>query len=375
MRPERKRPRVTYVIRQLGRGGSEKRLYEFLRYSYPDEVEPQVIAFEGGAYEAKMREIGVSVINLGAVGRQPITRLQAIISQLCSFRPDIVHGMDSGGFYGRAAAKWLQVPVILSGFNGSHLPNRIFCWIEYVLSHVTDCVISNSYAGKHYLINTVRVNPCHIRVIPNGFDFEAASAWEPHNLHRELGLDPTQPIVGQVARLVDVKNPSMFVEAAAKVHRHVPHAHFVIVGSGPLQPQIEALAAARGIGPHLTLLGERPDAANLIPSFTVGVLTSRTEGLPNTLLEYMFWARPCVVTDVGDCGRVVKHGETGFVVSPTDVGELTNRLVYLLNNSHEAARLGQSAREYLEQEFGLVRYCHTLLALYHEILGRRCQTH
>ena len=193
MRADRKRPRVIWVIRQLARGGSEKRLYESLRRLFPDKLEPQVITFEGGPYEAKIRELGVPVINLESLVRRRLKRLRTVISEVRSFRPDIVHGMDFGGFYGRVAAKFSGVPVILSGFNGSRLPNRIFCWIEYALLPITDYVISNSYAGEQYLINTVHVNPDRIRVIPNGFDFEVARGWEPHNLHQELGLNPAQP--------------------------------------------------------------------------------------------------------------------------------------------------------------------------------------
>ncbi len=372
MEAVRLRPRVTWVIRQLGFGGSEKRLYEFLRYLDPHKIDPQVITFEGGNYEDKIRELGVPVIKLSASG-QTLKRLKGVISEIRRFRPDIIHGMDSGGIYGRVAGRCLRVPVIMSGFNGSRLPNRTFCWIEYALAPMTDYLIANSHAGEQYLTDTVRANPERIRVIPNGFDFEAARCWKPHDLHQELGLDPTQPIVGQVARLMDVKDPFLFVEVAARVHRQVPEAHFVIVGAGPLRSKVERLIAARGIQSHLTLLGERRDAVNLISSFAVGVLTSRAEGLPNALLEYMFWARPSVVTEVGDCGRLLEQSKGGYIVPAGDANTLTQRIVGLLRNPVEAAMLGQSARSYLEKEFSLTRYCDSLLALYDAALEQHRQ--
>jgi glycosyltransferase involved in cell wall biosynthesis len=144
----------------------------------------------------------------------------------------------------------------------------------------------------------------------------------------------------------------------------VPEAHFVIIGAGPLQAKVESLIAARGIESHLTLIGERRDAVNLISSFAVGVLTSRAEGLPNALLEYMFWACPSVVTEVGDCGRLVKQSKGGYIVPTRDADTLAARIIGLLRDPVEAATLGQSARSYLEREFSLTRYCDSLLALY-----------
>src|SRR5262249_24162173 len=179
--------------------------------------------------------------------------------------------------------------------------------------------ISNSYAGQKYLVERVGVDPRRVRVMPNGFDFETARGWQPRSLHSELGLDPAQPVVGMVARLTKIKNPSLFFEAAAQVRRHLLHTHFVVIGDGPLKSELEALIAARGLERHATLFGERPDAVNLIPSFAAGVLTSQSEGLPNALLEYMFWGCPSVVTDVGDCSRLVAAGEGGVVGAPGDL--------------------------------------------------------
>src|SRR5262249_28199460 len=261
MRAVRLRPRVTWIIRDLGLGGSEKRLYQFLRYLNPHKVDPQVITFEGGAYEDKIRELGVPVIKLGAA-RQRLKRLAGVISEIRRFRPDIIHGMDLGGIYGRVAGRCLGVPVIMSGFNGSHLPNRVFCWLEYALLPITDYVIANSYAGERYLIHTVRANARKIRVIRNGFDHEAAHRWTSHNLHGELGLNPTQPIVGQVSRLVDVKNPFMFVEAAIRVRRQIPNAHFVIIGGGPVTYSADAPIVGHSSNGHLTLPRERPRHAH-----------------------------------------------------------------------------------------------------------------
>ena len=276
--------------------------------------------------------------------------------------------MDSGGFYARLAARFLGVPALVSGFNGSKVPNKVLSWMEYGLSHVTDYVISNSYAGQRCLVEDIGVNPEKVRVIQNGFDLDEARKWKPGDLHKDLGIEPTRPIVGLVARLMDVKNPLMFVEAAAIVRRDCPFAHFVAIGDGPLRSEVEARVKSLGLQQSLTLLGERSDAVNLIPRLAVGVLTSRSEGLPNALLEHMFWQRPVVVSNVGDCARIVKHGVTGYVYQPDDLRSLSNYISRLLNNREDASRMGQTARRQLETQYSLEGYCDRLFELYEAAL-------
>lgn len=336
----------------------------------PSRIDSQVLTLEGGHYESTICELGIPVVNLEQVAHRKISRFLTVALGIKRFRPHIVHGMDSGGFYARLAARVLRVPAVVSGFNGSSVPNSALSWAEYCLSYVTDYVISNSYAGERCLVEEIGVNPNRVRVIQNGFDFAAASQWQPCDLHRELGLRPEQPLVGLVARLMDVKNPLMFVEAAARVHQDFPSSHFVIIGDGPLRPKVEAQVKSRGLQGSITLLGERSDAVNLIPGLTVGVLTSRSEGLPNALLEYMFWGRPVVVTDVGDCARVVRHGETGYVYQRSDCEALRTHISTLLHNPHTAARFGEAGRRRLEMEYTLERYCDSLLELYEAALRR-----
>lgn len=276
--------------------------------------------------------------------------------------------MDFGGFYARLAARFLGVPALVSGFSGSMVEKNVLSWMEYALSHITDYVISNSYAGQRCLVEDIGVNPAKVRVIQNGFDFEEARKWEAGNLHRDLRIDPMRPVVGLVARLVDVKNPLMFVDAAAIVRRNCPFAHFVAIGDGPLRSEVEARVKSLGLQQSFTLLGERSDAVNLIPGLAVGVLTSQSEGLPNAILEHMFWQRPVVVSNVGDCARIVKHGVTGYVYEPGDLRSLSNYITRLLHNREDAAAMGRAARRQLETQYSIEGYCDRLFELYEAAL-------
>src|SRR5207302_9391465 len=70
-----------------------------------------------------------------------------------------------------------------------------------------------------------------------------------------------------------------------------------------------------GLKQRVVLTGERGDVASILATAHVGVLTSRSEGLPVALLEFMAARLPVVVTDAGDCGAVVRASGGGAVVA------------------------------------------------------------
>jgi glycosyltransferase involved in cell wall biosynthesis len=70
----------------------------------------------------------------------------------------------------------------------------------------------------------------------------------------------------------------------------------------------------------------------------------------------MYWRKPCVVTDVGDCGRVVEHGRTGLVVPPQDPDALAGALLDLLDDPQKALQMGRLGRTRLEDHYRIERY-------------------
>ena len=117
-------------------------------------------------------------------------------------------------------------------------------------------------------------------------------------------------------------------------------------------------------GKAFLLLPKRPDAPWVCRDLDIGVLSSRQEGLPNVLLEYMWWGKPCVTTDVGDCSRVVRDQVTGFVVPPKDPEAMARALWTLLDKPEKAAEMGIQGHRRVEEEFGIDKYVQEMAGLY-----------
>ena len=116
----------------------------------------------------------------------------------------------------------------------------------------------------------------------------------------------------------------------AHVTKQVPAAHLLLVGkcndAACLQAIVERISIL-GLQKHISILGEREDVSNLLPSCDIGVLSSSSEGLPMSLLEYGAAGLPSVATEVGQCSDVLDHGEAGILVKPGAPGKLAQALI------------------------------------------------
>jgi glycosyltransferase involved in cell wall biosynthesis len=110
-----------------------------------------------------------------------------------------------------------------------------------------------------------------------------------------------------------------------------------------------------GVEDRFTLLGEREEAWTLLAGFDLFVLTSRSEGSPNTLMEAMAAGLPCVCTDVGGCPELVAHGVTGYLVAPGDAQALADRIVELAGDEALRSSMGRAGRERIAGGYSVER--------------------
>jgi glycosyltransferase involved in cell wall biosynthesis len=106
-------------------------------------------------------------------------------------------------------------------------------------------------------------------------------------------------------------------------------------------------------GDHVQFLGRHKDVEKITSSFSIGVLATFTEGISNSIMEYMVMAKPVVATDCGGSRELVLEGKTGFLVPPQDPVALADRIAYLLDNPDEARRMGQAGKKHIEEHFSL----------------------
>jgi len=119
----------------------------------------------------------------------------------------------------------------------------------------------------------------------------------------------------------------------------------------------------------IELPGSVEDTATLLSCADCGVLSSISEGLPVSLLEYGMAGLPVVVTDVGHCAEAVGYGKFGWLVPSGDPELLAKELLWIIHNPVEASQKGSAFRVHVEKEYGPGQF----LIKYQSLLNEICR--
>jgi glycosyltransferase involved in cell wall biosynthesis len=199
------------------------------------------------------------------------------------------------------------------------------------------------------------LNVNNIEVLHNGIDTDV---WRLEKgrpvLREELNIEPDHLIIGTVARIAQQhKDLPTFYRVAKRIKRKIKNVKFIIVGDG----QGEELANAKeqinelGLSDSFYFTGHRNDLLNVYASFDLFLMTSLTEGLPNTILEAMAMKVPIVSTSVAGVPELITHGVNGFLSPIRDVERLSQYCIQLIENQTLKSEFGERAVERIKKSF------------------------
>jgi rhamnosyl/mannosyltransferase len=239
--------------------------------------------------------------------------------------------------------------------------------------HKADRIIpaSEAYARSSPWINGY-LDKC--RIVPYGIDANRfTEARTPEALAmRARWLAPftqSQPlVVVGVGRLRYYKGFDDLIKAVAQV----PNALAVIVGVGPLEVEMKALAQQLGIANRVIFPGE-PDDAHLplyhqAADVFAAPSNSRAESFGISIIEAMASGLPVITTEIGTATSWInQHSETGLVVPPLNPKALASAIT-VMQNANSRQRMGKAARARVLQEFTREKMIERVENVYEEAL-------
>lgn len=178
-------------------------------------------------------------------------------------------------------------------------------------------------------------------VIPNGVDFDYIQSIQP---------DMQKMDIVYVGRLISHKNVDVLLKAIKHVKKTFPQIKCGIIGNGPDLEKLKKLSASLNLGDNVTFFGfveKDEDVYSYMKSSKIFVLPSTREGFPNTILEANSCGLPAIIVDheknagVG----VINDNENGFIVK-LSAEEISNKILYLLENEIELTKLNKSSVEF-----------------------------
>lgn len=165
--------------------------------------------------------------------------------------------------------------------------------------------------------------------------------------------DDTDLRVLAVGNLIRLKGFDVLIEAVARA-RHREQMRVSIVGGGPERESLLAQAASRGVSSCFTFVGAVPatDMPKRISEADIFVLSSRSEGRPNVVVEALAGGLPVISTDLEGVQGMVRNGDTGWLVAVDDADALAAALDQAVTDRVELHRRGERAREFARIQIG-----------------------
>jgi len=320
-----------------------------------------------------LRTINIPMVREISLVHDFITLLR-LYRLFCAENFDVVHLHSSkAGFLGRIAAKLAKIPVVVYQPHGwafhEFMPRwkfLFFVWLEKLVGRLADRIICISNEELNNAREYRIAPPDKLSLVLSGIDLsiffpqpEVGAA-----VRVELGLSPTDVVVGAVIRLDERKGPDVLIRAAQIVCKEMPNVKFVLVGDGPMRAELETIAKELQKEGSVIFTGWRSDVPRVINAFDIGVLPSRAEGFGLAAAEYMATGKPVVASAVGGLLDIVEDGRTGLLVSPDDPVALARALLLLANDQKLREVLGTAGLKRVRKLFDVNRMVKEIEEIY-----------
>src|SRR5258708_1013541 len=360
---------VLYLVDSLRVGGKERQVVELLKgLRLVKHLQLMVVTMgQEQFYVPQIRDLGIPLVYLVRQMRWDPFVFNRLYRILKDFKPHMVHtNSDMATFYALPLSK-LQRIKLVNGAIRNAFSSRGFRWnMHRALLWLSDARVANSKAGFESRGLLARANGNYI--IHNGFDmgrFEAVEAQGDRNLN--LGVQGKK-VVGMVAEFSDYKDYPTYLRTAEIILERRNDVMFVAVGGGKHLEACKRMVAPAADG--IRFLGERKDIEAIVSAMHIGVLCTYTEGISNSIMEYMAAEKPVVVTDCGGNREIVMEGESGFLVSRTQPEVLAQKIELLLDDSALARRMGEAGEAHLPRHILLYPFVYYYYPMYGEGLVR-----
>jgi len=197
------------------------------------------------------------------------------------------------------------------------------------------------------------------------------SAQHRDRVRGQLGYQPEHVVIGKVARLFHLKGHEYVIRAARQVVDRQPNARFLLIGDGILRDRLQSQIAAAGMTDHFQLTGLVPAQRipELIAAMDIVVHASLREGLARVLPQALIAGKPVVSYDVDGAREVVIPDQTGFLLPPKSVDQMSAALQQLVADPSLRDRLGAEGRRRFADIFRHERMTAQLRALYERLLA------
>ena len=345
--------RIFFVIDCLASGGKERRLVELMKaLKSEQEIDFELVIMSNDIHYEEVFGLDININYLIRRTRKDLSVFVKLYKLCKKYKPDIIHCWDSmTAVYCVPVCRMLKIKYVNGMVNDSP-GRRKFSYPPWRRARVVfpfaHLIIGNSKAGLAAFNAPVKKST----VIYNGFNFERISNLKSDNeIRKELNIN-TGFIVGMVATYSDFKDYPTYFKAAQILLNNREDITFLAIGNNT-DSELSRKNIDKKYLNHFRLLGKKSNTESYINILDIGVLATFTEGISNSIVEYMALGKPVVATSGGGTNEIVENLKTGFLVSPGNPEELAEKILILLNDAMLRSTMGKNGRDRIQETFSI----------------------
>lgn len=338
--------------------------FSFLKYLKEKNFDVQV-ASSPGKEERHFREANIPFFTVSIPRKiRPLQDLKAIL-RLYRFMKqekfDMVHTQTAkAGYVTRVAAWFAGIPIIIYTAHAfpfhaylKPLKKKLYIFLERLASRVTDIILVDTETVRRDGIDKKIKEPEKIVTVHMSVDLGKFSParLDRHQIRAKMGLREHQFVVGTVANFVPDKGLDAFLRIAKLIKREERNIKFLMVGDGPLRPQLESLTDALQLREDVLFMGWREDIPEMMSAMDVFCLPTLREGFGVVFVESMAMKVPVVTHRIDPIPEVVQENETGILIPPGREDLFAKAILSLIRDEKWRREMGERGKARVEEYF------------------------
>lgn len=340
---------IAMFISSLNKGGSERVLVNLAEYFYSRGYRVTIVTQYQTENEYEIREgirrvyseITEEEIGSGRIGNF-VKRFRKLRNIWKTEKPDLILSfIGKNNMMAILTSRFLSIPTVISvrGEPKEEYYSRFLRMAAKLLFPLADGIVLQTTASKEFFSKAVQRKSV---ILPNSLN--------PAFIREVYDGERDKQIVA-VGRVDANKNHCMIIEAFASLAEQYPDYELVIYGEGELRQSLLEQVETMGLKERVHLPGSISNVAEAIYKASVFVLSSNSEGMPNTLIEAMALGIPSISTDC-PCGGpqdLIESGENGILTEIDNVKMLEENLQKIISDQEFATKLSKNASKIQEK--------------------------
>lgn len=355
--------KLLFCIDCLTAGGKERRLSELIKFlTLKEDMQVELIIMRKDVHYKEVFELGIKIHYLIRKTKKDISVFNKFYNICKVYRPDIVHAWDSmTTIYAIPACQLLNIKFINGIIVNAPQKNKLFDtnWIRAKLTFpFSNIIIGNSKAGMAAYGAPKRKS----HFIYNGFNFDRINNIIPEQAIRENLKIKTKYLVGMVATFSEYKDYKTYFNAAQLVLSKRNDITFLAIGGKTDSDEARSCVSDK-YADHFRYLGMRSDVESLVSAMDICILSTFSEGISNSILEYMALGKPVIATSGGGTVEIVEDQKTGFLIGLSNPDELAEKIEILLNDEELRNKMGLAGKERIRDFFSIEKMVEKYIAI------------